>query len=61
VSTVRVWRGVCAYLGAVAGMPDYAAYLRHVERDHPGQVPLTREEHFAQFVDQRYSGVSRCC
>lgn len=55
------WRRIGAYLRAVTGMPDYEGYMRHVCLAHPGQTPLSREEHFAQHIAQRYSGVSRCC
>ena len=57
----RAWHRIVASVRGVTGMPDYDASLRHVRLVHPGRAPLTREQHFAQHVEQRYSGVSRCC
>ena len=61
MSAHTAWRQLMAYLRAVAGMPDYEAYLVHLRRAHPERAPLSREQHFAQHMEQRYTGVSRCC
>ena len=46
----------------VFGLPDYAAYLRHMAQRHPGRTPLTREAFAREFIDRKYGGLrSRCC
>ena len=57
----RVVRLVAEWLRGVSGMPDYDAYVRHVEQAHPGTAPVSRREYFDQHLLQRYSGVTRCC
>ena len=50
-------------LRQVVGMPDYDRYLAHQQTCHPGGVPLTRKEFFAQHIERRYGGKNstRCC
>jgi uncharacterized short protein YbdD (DUF466 family) len=44
------------------GMPDYAAYLAHLDRCHPEDPRPTEAEYFALFVQSRYGdGPTRCC
>ncbi len=51
-----------AALRRVAGMPDYAAYVAHLERCHPDHPVPTAREHFAEYVAARYGdGPTRCC
>jgi uncharacterized short protein YbdD (DUF466 family) len=46
----------------VFGIPDYDAYLRHMEREHPGSPPLSRREFFAAALERKYSRRGpRCC
>lgn len=46
----------------VAGMPDYRAYLEHLQCCHPGHTPLPEREFFAQYLRARYAdGPNRCC
>jgi uncharacterized short protein YbdD (DUF466 family) len=46
----------------VAGMPDYRAYVEHIERCHPDQRILTEREYYERYLESRYGqGVSRCC
>ena len=52
---------VMEWLRAVSGMPNYDAYCRHMRDAHPDQALLSREQHFAQHLEQRYRDVSRCC
>jgi uncharacterized short protein YbdD (DUF466 family) len=49
-------------LRRVAGMPDYAAHLEHLRRNHP-ECPLPTERQFyEEFVRRRYAdGPTRCC
>jgi uncharacterized short protein YbdD (DUF466 family) len=46
----------------VAGMPDYEAYLRHLQAVHPDWPVPSEREYFALYVESRYgNGPSRCC
>jgi uncharacterized short protein YbdD (DUF466 family) len=46
----------------VFGIPDYAAYLRHMESKHPGAHTLSQREFFAESLDRKYSRRGpRCC
>jgi uncharacterized short protein YbdD (DUF466 family) len=46
----------------IAGMPDYRAYVEHVERCHPGQQVPTEREYYERYLESRYGGgVTRCC
>jgi len=57
----RVAAGV-AVLRRVAGMPDYAAYVGHLRRCHPGRPIPTEREFFLEYVATRYGdGPTRCC
>ncbi len=53
---------VAAIVRRVIGVPDYEYYLAHARRNHPGQVPLSREAFAAQALVRRYERPgSRCC
>jgi uncharacterized short protein YbdD (DUF466 family) len=56
---------LCRLLGAVravAGMPDYEAYLIHLRRRHPGMRAPGRREYYAEYLRARYGdGPTRCC
>ena len=64
-----LWRGLswkvetcAAAFRRVAGMPDYAAYLRHLQAVHPDWPVPSEREYFALYVESRYgNGPSRCC
>jgi len=46
----------------IVGMPDYAAYLQHLERFHPDWPVPSEREFFQLYIEARYgSGLSRCC
>ncbi len=46
----------------VVGMPDYAEYLRHLQRRHPDWPPPTEREFFELYLRSRYGdGPTRCC
>ena len=46
----------------VIGAPDYAAYLSHLARCHPGVTPLSRDDFARDVLARRYGGTgSRCC
>ena len=47
---------------AVAGMPDYDAYLIHLRRCHPGMPPPSEREYYTEYLRGRYGdGPARCC
>ncbi len=46
----------------IAGMPDYAAYLEHLKRCHPGEPLPTEREFYDSYLQSRYGdGPTRCC
>lgn len=56
------------YLGQtmrlMVGMPEYSAYLTHMEKTHPGEPVMSYEEFFRERQDARYGGngrIGRCC
>lgn len=54
------------YLGQslrlMVGLPDYDAYLSHMERTHPDQTPMSYEAFFQERLQARYgSRTGRCC
>ena len=49
-------------LRKVAGMPDYAAHLEHLRRDHPEKPIPSQREFYEEFLRNRYQdGTTRCC
>ena len=43
-------------------MPDYAAYVAHLERCHPGRPVPSEREFYLEYVRARYGdGPTRCC
>lgn len=66
----RGWRASIGqagrYLGQslrlMVGMPDYDAYLSHMERTHPEQAPMSYEAFFQERLEARYgSRTGKCC
>jgi uncharacterized short protein YbdD (DUF466 family) len=56
------------YLGQtmrlMVGLPDYSAYVEHMEKNHPDQPVMSYEEFFRERQEARYGGrgrVGRCC
>lgn len=49
----------------MVGMPDYDTYVRHRQKEHPGEPVMTRTEFFRERTERRYGGgpnkVMRCC
>ena len=46
----------------IFGVPDYEAYLAHMEARHPDGPRLTRKEFASMWIDRRYGNLrSRCC
>lgn len=55
-------RQALAHGRRVAGMPDYGAYVRHLEAAHPDQPVPSEREFFALYLSARYGdGPTRCC
>ncbi|CAN7155993.1 YbdD/YjiX family protein [Variovorax sp. LjRoot290] len=55
-------RSLGATLRLMVGLPDYDAYLSHMERTHPEQAPMSYEAFFRERQQARYgSGRGRCC
>jgi uncharacterized short protein YbdD (DUF466 family) len=47
---------------AVAGMPNYDAYLVHLRRCHPDMRAPSEREYYAEYLRARYGdGPTRCC
>ena len=64
VRTARttLWVTLTRLLHRIIGAPDYAAYVEHVRRSHPGTTPLGEDEFFRQRLDDRYTKMgARCC
>jgi uncharacterized short protein YbdD (DUF466 family) len=55
----RLWRGI----RRVSGDDAYERYLSHHAEHHPDAdvPPLSREEFFKQWQDNKWKGVKRCC
>jgi len=46
----------------MVGLPDYDAYLNHMERTHPDQAPMSYEAFFQERLEARYgSRTGKCC
>lgn len=51
-----------AVVRRIAGMPDYAGYVRHMTEAHPGLPVLSERAFFEEYVRARYGdGPVRCC
>lgn len=57
-----MWARIAAVLRRIIGVPDYGAYLAHMQRHHPGCVPLDPRTFERERMTDRYSRPgSRCC
>lgn len=48
----------------MVGLPDYDAYLSHMEATHPQQQPMSYEDFFRERLEARYGSrgrMGRCC
>jgi uncharacterized short protein YbdD (DUF466 family) len=57
-------RFVCSavsWLRGVTGDDAYDKYLAHHARNHPDAQPMSREVFFDFLLEQKWSGVNRCC
>jgi uncharacterized short protein YbdD (DUF466 family) len=59
----RAGRYLAQGLRLMVGLPDYDAYLNHMEATHPGQPVMRYEEFFRERQDARYGGrrSGGCC
>jgi uncharacterized short protein YbdD (DUF466 family) len=59
---IGMLRRIISAVRAVAGMPDYQAYVAHVRRCHPERPVPTERLFYDEFVKRRYGdGPTRCC
>ena len=58
----RLLQRIAAAIRAIAGMPDYDAYVAHLRRCHPERPVPTARRFYDEFVKRRYGeGPTRCC
>ena len=58
----RTLRQISSAVRAVAGMPDYEAYVAHLRRCHPERPVPSERVFYDEFVERRYGdGPTRCC
>ncbi|MCM6775946.1 YbdD/YjiX family protein [Nocardia sp. CDC159] len=59
---LRGARGVVWYVNSILGGQDYARYVEHLRRNHPGcPVPSEREYWRERHAAADRSPVNRCC
>jgi uncharacterized short protein YbdD (DUF466 family) len=59
---VRMLQRIISTVRAIAGMPDYEAYVAHLRRCHPERPVPTERLFYDEFVKRRYGdGPTRCC
>lgn len=57
-----MWARVAAILRRIIGVPDYSAYLAHMQRHHPGCAVMDPRTFERERMTDRYSRPgSRCC
>lgn len=60
----RAGRYLAQSLRLMVGLPDYGAYLRHMQATHPDQAPMSYEAFFRERQDARSGArgrLGRCC
>ena len=60
----RAWmlQRMISAVRAVAGMPDYEAYIAHLRSCHPDRPVPSERQFYDEFVKRRYGdGPTRCC
>ena len=58
----RLLRRIVSTVRAVAGMPDYEAYVAHLRRCHPERAVPSERAFYDDYVTTRYGdGPTRCC
>jgi uncharacterized short protein YbdD (DUF466 family) len=58
----QFWDKAAQFARAMAGIPNYQAYVEHMSVQHPDQAPLSEAEFFRWCQDTKYgpSGF-KCC
>lgn len=57
-----LWQALVRTARLAVGVPDYATYVEHMRRAHPGVAPMDAETFFRDRLQARYGrGRSRCC
>jgi uncharacterized short protein YbdD (DUF466 family) len=60
VRPVAMW--LAAVVRRISGMPDYQAYLDHMQQCHPEKSAPSEREYFNEYLRSRYGdGPARCC
>ena len=57
-------RGLADALRLMVGVPNYGAYVAHMQATHPDQAPMDYEAFFRERQQARYGGkgrIGRCC
>lgn len=58
----RTWRRILSGIRRLAGMPDYAVYVEHLQRVHPERSIPSERQFYEDFVRARYGDApTRCC
>jgi uncharacterized short protein YbdD (DUF466 family) len=53
---------VIYYIGkGISNLPDYQAYVKHFEKNHPEQKPLTEKEFFRDLLENKYGANAKRC
>lgn len=62
-SAARAGRYLAQSLRLMVGVPDYGAYVSHMQATHPGAPLMSYEAFFRERQAARYGGRSgaRCC
>ncbi len=59
---MRIVHAIAYALRRIAGAPDYAGYVAHVRKHHPGIEPLSPADFERQQLSARYERPgARCC
>ena len=60
----RAGRGLADALRLMVGVPNYGAYVAHMQATHPDRAPMDYEAFFRERQQARYGGngrIGRCC
>lgn len=58
----KAWTWAARTARLAVGVPDYDAYVAHMQRMHPDATPMDQAAFFAERMQARYGhGRSRCC
>lgn len=57
-------RSIAQSFRLMVGLPDYAAYIKHIKSTHPDHPAMSHEELFRERQESRYGvngKMNRCC